>query len=105
MNFICNRTLTLIILILGKSSLLPALLIAEGYEKVIVTQPRRLPCTSICERVNQTMMTNKDDFKLAGWAVSGAERDVKARILYLTDGLLKERLLHDENLIIKSNKK
>jgi len=88
-----------LIFILGKSSLLPALLIAEGYEKVIVTQPRRLPCTTICERVNQTMATNQNDFKLAGWAVSGANRDVKARILYLTDGLLKERLLHDENLI------
>ena len=50
------------------------------------------------------MMTNKDDFKLAGWAVSGAERDVKARILYLTDGLLKERLLHDENLIANHTK-
>ena len=49
-------------------------------------------------------MTNKDDFKLAGWAVSGAECDVKARILYLTDGLLKERLLHDENLIANQTK-
>ncbi|CAF4306111.1 unnamed protein product [Rotaria sp. Silwood2] len=83
----------------GKSSLLPALLIAEDYEKVIVTQPRRLPCTAICNRVNETMTTNKNEFKLAGWAVSGAECDVNARILYLTDGLLKERLLHDENLI------
>ena len=83
----------------GKSTLLPVLLIAEGYEKVIVTQPRRLPCTAICERVNQTMMTNKNESTVAGWAVSGAECDVKAPILYLTDGLLKERLLHDENLI------
>ena len=83
----------------GKSSLLPALLIAEGYEKVIVTQPRRLPCTSICERVNQTMTTDKSEPKIAGWAVSGAELNVKARILYLTDGLLKERLLHDENFV------
>ncbi|CAF0755943.1 unnamed protein product [Rotaria sordida] len=83
----------------GKSSLLPALLIAEGYEKVIVTQPRRLPCTAICNRVNETMTTNKNDIKIAGWAVSGAECDVNARILYLTDGLLKERLLHDKNLI------
>ncbi|CAF3499599.1 unnamed protein product [Rotaria sp. Silwood1] len=83
----------------GKSSLLPALLIAEGYKKVIVTQPRRLPCTAICNRVNETMTTNKNEAKLAGWAVSGAQNDVDSRILYLTDGLLKERLLHDENLI------
>ncbi|CAF3032918.1 unnamed protein product [Rotaria sp. Silwood2] len=83
----------------GKTSLLPALLIAEGYEKVIVTQPRRLLCTAICERVNETMTTNKDDIRIAGWAVRGAERDANAQILYLTDGLLKERLLHDTNLI------
>ncbi|CAF3892486.1 unnamed protein product, partial [Rotaria sp. Silwood1] len=44
----------------GKSSLLPALLIAEGYEKVIVTQPRRLPCTAICNRVNETMPKSRD---------------------------------------------
>jgi predicted GTPase len=88
----------------GKSSLLPALLIAEDYEKVIVTQPRRLPCQSISRRVNETMTTNQNNQKLAGWAVSGDERDVKARILYLTDGLLKERLIHDENLIPNSTK-
>ncbi|CAF1073805.1 unnamed protein product [Adineta steineri] len=88
----------------GKSSLLPALLIAEGYDKVIVTQPRRLPCTSICNRVNETMTTNKNEFVLAGWAVSGAEYEPKSQILYLTDGLLKERLLHDENLITNQTK-
>ncbi|CAF1562195.1 unnamed protein product, partial [Rotaria sp. Silwood1] len=86
-----------------KSSLLPALLIAEGYEKVIVTQPRRLPCTAICNRVNETMTKNRDRFTIAGWAVSGAEDNVTAQILYLTDGLLKERLLHDESFIRNPN--
>ena len=82
--------------------MLPALLIAEGYDKVIVTQPRRLPCQLICNRVNQTMMIERDKKKsevLAGWAVSGTERHPDARVLYLTDGLLKERLLYDSNLI------
>ncbi|CAF1083283.1 unnamed protein product [Rotaria sp. Silwood1] len=83
----------------GKSTLLPALLIAEGYDRVCVTQPRRLPCTSICNRVNKTMMNIKDRFPLAGWSVSGAERNTDAQILYLTDGLLKERLLFDSNFI------
>ena len=36
---------------------------------------------------------------MAGWAVSGDEENIKAPILYVTDGLLKERLLYDENLI------
>jgi hypothetical protein len=85
----------------GKSTLLPALLIAEGYDKVIVTQPRRLPCQLICRRVNETMTIDKGATakKLAGWAVSGAEKNPQAKVLYLTDGLLKERLLYDENLI------
>jgi hypothetical protein len=85
----------------GKSTLLPALLIAEGYDKVIVTQPRRLPCNLIAERVNETMTTDTNPHveKLAGWAVSGAEKNSRAKILYLTDGLLKERLLYDENFL------
>ncbi|CAF3836482.1 unnamed protein product, partial [Rotaria sp. Silwood1] len=90
----------------GKSTLLPALLAAEGYDKIIVTQPRRLPCTLISERVNKTMTTVKDPFsqKLAGWAVSGSEYNQNGKVLYLTDGLLKERLLYDENFITKDTK-
>ncbi|CAF2158143.1 unnamed protein product [Rotaria magnacalcarata] len=85
----------------GKSTLLPSLLIAEGYDKVIVTQPRRLPCRLISKRVNETIQTDTTDIsqKLAGWAVSGAKENQNAKILYITDGLLKERLLHDENFI------
>ncbi|CAF3882205.1 unnamed protein product, partial [Rotaria sordida] len=88
----------------GKSTLLPALLAAEGYDKIIVTQPRRLPCTLICQRVNETTTLVENPFseKLAGWAVSGAEKNPKARVLYVTDGLLKERLLYDENFITRN---
>ena len=74
--------------------MLPALLAADGYDKIIVTQPRRLPCTLISQRVNS--MVNDT---ISGWAVSGAESNVKAQVLYLTDGLLRERLLNDENFI------
>ncbi len=73
------------------------MLVAEGYDKIIVTQPRRLPCASISERVNS--MINDD---ISGWAVSGVERNVQAKILYVTDGLLKERLMNDENFITKN---
>ncbi|CAM4814188.1 unnamed protein product [Rotaria magnacalcarata] len=90
----------------GKSTLLPALLIAEGYDRVIVTQPRRLPCTLISQRVNETMTLegSSQSLNLAGWAVSGAESNPNAKILYLTDGLLKERLQYDENLITNYTK-
>lgn len=40
--------------------------------------------------------------EISGWAVSGAEQNVQAKILYVTDGLLKERLLNDENLITQN---
>ncbi|CAF1264703.1 unnamed protein product [Rotaria sordida] len=85
----------------GKSSLLPALLFAEGYDKIFVTQPRRLPCSLICDRVNKTMTTDTNPNKenLAGWAVSGDKHNSRAKILYLTDGLLKEYLLNNENFI------
>ncbi|CAF3369854.1 unnamed protein product, partial [Rotaria sp. Silwood2] len=85
----------------GKSSLLPALLIAQGYDKVIVTQPRRLPCTMISRRVNETIEIDANNKlgKIAGWAVSGEKDNAKANIVYLTDGLLKERLLYNENFI------
>ncbi|CAM4754601.1 unnamed protein product [Rotaria magnacalcarata] len=87
----------------GKSTLLPGLLAAEGYDKIIVTQPRRLPCMLISERVNttMTMVNDPNSQQLAGWAVAGAENNQNAKVIYLTDGLLKERLLHDENFITK----
>lgn len=87
----------------GKSTLLPPLLIAAGYDKVLVTQPRRLPCRLISKRVNETMITdrNRSGLKLAGWAISGEAENTNAKILYLTDGLLKERLLNDRNFLTK----
>ncbi|CAF0951195.1 unnamed protein product [Rotaria sp. Silwood1] len=55
----------------------------------------------ISKRVNETIQTDTSDRsqKLAGWAVSGDQHNPSAKILYLTDGLLKERLLYDENFI------
>jgi HrpA-like RNA helicase len=45
------------------------------------------------------MAPDPGDRQIAGWAVSGAEENIKAPILYVTDGLLKERLFFDDNLI------
>lgn len=68
----------------GKSTLLPGLLVAEGYDKVSVTQPRRLPCQLICKHVDETMMIDVGTSakKLAGWAVSSTERNPQAKVLY-----------------------
>ncbi|CAF1054960.1 unnamed protein product [Didymodactylos carnosus] len=87
------------VLILGKSTLLPVLLIANDYPRVIIVQPRRLACVMLCDRVNKTMvMANGNEPKLAGWIVSGAQQNINAPILYITDGIMKERLLYDDNL-------
>jgi ATP-dependent RNA helicase DHX8/PRP22 len=101
LNKIENNTVTTIETATGsgKSTLLPALLVAEGYDKIIVTQPRRLPCNLISQRVNSMV---SDD--ISGWAVSGAEHNIQAKILYMTDGFLKERLLNDQNLITRNTK-
>jgi HrpA-like RNA helicase len=81
----------------GKSTLMPALLAADNYDKIFVTQPRRLPCNLLSARVNSCITP------ISGWAVSGS-RSVNAThspILYLTDGLLKEYLLYREKDIIR----
>ena len=72
----------------GKSTLLPPLLIAErDYKRIAVTQPRRLPCRNVCNRVLDTF-----SHKMAGWAVSGDAFHPERPIIYLTDGLLREWL-------------
>ncbi|CAF3996940.1 unnamed protein product [Rotaria sordida] len=81
----------------GKSTLMPALLAADNYDKIFVTQPRRLPCNLLSSRVNSCITS------ISGWAVSGSRSTsaTHSPILYLTDGLLKEYLLYRENDILR----
>jgi len=37
----------------GKSTVIPPYLVGLGYKKVVVTQPRRLPCTQIYKRITE----------------------------------------------------
>jgi hypothetical protein len=72
----------------GKSTLVPALLIGAGVaSRVAVTQPRRLPCRQVCERVASVY---GDDF--CGYEVAGVAHNATASVVYLTDGLLRARL-------------
>ncbi|CAF4687235.1 unnamed protein product, partial [Rotaria sp. Silwood2] len=82
--------------------LLPPLLVVAGYDKILITQPRRLPCNLLSKRVNSTM----DNSILSDWAVSGARSSkvLRAPILYLTDGLLKEYLLYRERYLVHQAK-
>ena len=66
----------------------------------MVTQPRRLPCVSVSRRINQ--VTGMD---IAGWKYAGAEHNARNPILFITDGLLKEKLLRDAAFLASNNGK
>lgn len=74
---------------------------------MVVIQARRLASKLMCNRVNQTMvLTERNESMLAGLYVSGSQNNVKAPILYITDGLMKEFLLNDhESFYIEKNHK
>ncbi|CAF3381973.1 unnamed protein product [Rotaria socialis] len=81
----------------GKSTLVPALLAADGYNPIFVTQPRRLACSAISARVNKSMDNN-----IASWAVSGerSKTNSNTRITYFTDGLFKDILQFSEGKLL-----
>lgn len=72
----------------GKTTVTPALLIGAGVaSRIAVTQPRRLPCRQVCERVASVYGA---DF--CGYEVAGVAHNATASVVYLTDGLLRARL-------------
>lgn len=72
----------------GKSTVIPPYLIGLGYEKVVVTQPRRLPCREIYKRINSVFGEG-----ISGYEVGDGSKDEQNRLIYMTDGLLKTRAL------------
>ena len=67
---------------------MPILLIAAGLaDRVIVTQPRRLPCREVCRRVSSIYGD-----RIAGYEMAGASSNLDAPIVFVTDGLLRARL-------------
>lgn len=71
----------------GKSSMLPPFLIAMGFSRVVVTQPRRLPCRALHDRVCSTFFQS-----LVGYSYAGESSNTHHPLQYMTDGLLKEIL-------------
>jgi HrpA-like RNA helicase len=72
----------------GKSTVIPPFLIGVGYNKVVVTQPRRLPCRQIYNRINSVFGEG-----ISGYEVGDGKKDENNRLLYMTDGLLKMQAL------------
>jgi HrpA-like RNA helicase len=50
----------------GKSTVLPPFILGLGYKKVYVTQPRRLPCKRICQRIATTNGNDVVGYRLGG---------------------------------------
>jgi HrpA-like RNA helicase len=50
----------------GKSTILPPFLVGMGYKRVVVTQPRRLPCSMIYKRIKQTHSSDLVGYSYAG---------------------------------------
>jgi HrpA-like RNA helicase len=75
----------------GKSTVIPPYLVGLGYKKVIVTQPRRLPCHQIYKRVSDVFGAG-----ICGYEIADACEDENNSLIYMTDGLLKMKALFDE---------
>jgi HrpA-like RNA helicase len=74
----------------GKSTQIPQYLVAHGYEKVIVTQPRILAARNLSRRVREewALRTGKDSDALIGYRTAHERDDgPDTAILYCTDGL------------------
>ena len=65
----------------GKSTVLPPLLLAMGFSRVAITQPRRLPCQNVQRHVSNTFGK-----RVAGWQVAGKGYQENKPLLFLTDG-------------------
>jgi HrpA-like RNA helicase len=77
----------------GKSTVIPPYLIGLGYKKVVVTQPRRLPCREIYKRICQVFGEG-----VAGYHVGDGSLDEKNSLVYMTDGLIKMKAIYDDSV-------
>jgi HrpA-like RNA helicase len=74
----------------GKSTQVPQYLASDGYQKVIVTQPRILAARNLSRRVREewTLSTGKDNDEFVAYRTAHERDDTpNTTILYCTDGL------------------
>lgn len=87
----------------GKSTLVPSILLARLPDctrpgvRIAITQPRRLPCESVSQRVGATFSAGGVNNSISQWRYAGKQGDEPSHarnpLLYLTDGLLLEQLM------------
>jgi|JI6StandDraft_1071083.scaffolds.fasta_scaffold00948_27 ATP-dependent RNA helicase DHX57 len=80
----------------GKSTVLPPYLVGLGMRKVMVTQPRRLPCSEIYKRVDSIYGGD-----MVGYMFAGESKNPAGKLIYITDGLLKEKIYANEDDLAK----
>lgn len=74
----------------GKSTLMPLLLLADpkcAYNRIAVTQPRRLAVQSIHSKIQELHGPN-----ICGYAMAGEKHNLKAPVVYITDGLVRRMI-------------
>ncbi|KAJ3022102.1 DEAH (Asp-Glu-Ala-His) box polypeptide 34 [Thoreauomyces humboldtii] len=78
----------------GKSTQVPQYLLAAGFQRIAVTQPRRIACTSLARRVSQESSSSDVAYQVR----FDGNKKASTRILFLTEGVLLRQLMGDQML-------
>nr|CAD2145996.1 unnamed protein product [Meloidogyne enterolobii] len=81
----------------GKSTQLPQYLLNAGYTKIACTQPRRIACTALAQRVALEMLKQFDS-EIAYQTRFDKTKTSSTRMLFLTEGVLLRQLVDDPGL-------
>ncbi|XP_043233038.1 probable ATP-dependent RNA helicase DHX34 [Amphibalanus amphitrite] len=78
----------------GKSTQLPQYLLQAGYNSIACTQPRRIACIALCQRVSHETLQQYGD--QIGYQIRFEKRrTARTRVVFLTEGLLLRQVSAD----------
>ncbi|KAL3112832.1 hypothetical protein niasHT_019158 [Heterodera trifolii] len=81
----------------GKSTQLPQYLLNAGYAKIACTQPRRIACTALAQRVACELLKQFDSH-IAYQTRFDKTKTSATRMLFLTEGVLLRQMVDDPGL-------
>jgi HrpA-like RNA helicase len=82
----------------GKSTQVPQYLMEAGFDKIAVTQPRRIACYSLAKRVANECLSYGSSSKIAYQVRFDGSKTENTRILFLTEGILLKQFELDPYL-------
>lgn len=91
-SFITN--LIVVFLGCGKSTQVPQYLLKAGYDKICCTQPRRIACISLRNRLSEETM-GKYDTEIGFQIRFEKLRSKYTKVIFLTEGLLLRQMIED----------